>query len=175
MMGGMMGGDMGMGGDMSGGMGGMMGSMGSSMNSSAPTGTAEQIQRKTELLAARVRFDFESVQMAIVGTNGGTGIQKMLKEDQTKEKDTLDSILKEIKNTMKFMDEGPEGGLSQNTGGMMGGMMGMMSGDMTMMGTGNVSSKKQKKNASLKIDIPSVKDHLRELLIRYNEMLGIET
>ena len=79
---------------------------------------------------------------------------------------------------MKFMDEGPEEGLSQNTGGMMGGMggmMGMMGGDMTMMGTGNTSSKKQKKSASLKIDIPSVKDHLRELLIRYNEMLGIET
>lgn len=149
--GGMDGGMGGMGGGLAGGMGGMSGSI--------------QNRKSMEAIVARVQYGFESVQLAIKGKkDGGSGVKAMLNADDEKQAENiemLDAALEEIDSTNVFVQEGPKNGANAMMGGMGGGMGGGM--DMGMGGS------------TLNVDAGSMKDHLLEKKLKYNELLGIDS
>ena len=156
MGGGMMGGGMDMmgGGMGSGGMGagGMMGGAGS--------GSIQNV-KSLEAIAGRVEYGFDCIQRAVKGVKngGGEGVSAKLdesKEDQKEMKENLKVLLDEFDEMNKFIKEG-----SQTAGmDMMGGGMGM--------GMGATSE-------NVAVDANSLKDHLLEKKIKFNELLGIDS
>lgn len=160
MTGGMGGGSGGMGSmggmDMMGGGMGMSGGMGGGMS-----GTIQNA-KSMEAIVARIQYGFDSIQRAIKGVkNGGSGVQAKLSdsdEAQKAMKETLTKALDEFAEMNTFIKEGPS-----SSGGMMDmGGSGMMSG----MGTGS---------ANVNVDANSLKDHLLEKKIKFNELLGIDS
>ena len=162
----------GMGGGMSGGMGGMDmsggmggsgmggGGMGGGMN-----GTIQN-QKSMEAIVARVQYGFECIRRAISGSvkvkKGETnafGILSKFDEKDEKQAETIQMLkdaLTEFESTNTFVKEGPK---SANAYGGMTGMTGM---GMTGYST-------------LNVDANSMKDHLLEKKIRFNELLGINS
>lgn len=154
-MAGGMGGGMDMGGGM-GGLGGMSGGMGGGMSGSI------QNEKSMEAIVARVQYGFESIQLAIKGKkDGGAGVMSKFDANDEKQAETatmLQSALDEFQSTNEFIENGPT-----NAGGMMGGMTGGMSG---MMGGGT---------SNIKVDASSMKDHLLEKRMKFDDLLGIDS
>lgn len=158
-----MGGSGGMGGGMGGmdmmggGLGGMSGGMGGGMGGGM-SGTIQNA-KSMEAVVARIQYGFDCIQRAIKGVkNGGTGVQAKLSdsdEAQAAMKETLGKALAEFDEMNTFIKEGPS-----TSGGM-----GMM--DMSV-GMGSSS-------ANVNVDANSLKDHLLEKKIKFNELLGIDS
>lgn len=156
-MGGGMGGMSGGMGGMSGGMGGMGGGMGGTI----------QNQKSMEVIVARIQYGFECIQIGIKGKkSGGSGVLGKLDandEAQAEVVEMLNDALDEIAGTNKFIAEGPT-----TSSGMFGGTSGMGGmGGMTDM-YGGMSS-------NIKVDASSMKDHLLEKRINFNQLLGIDS
>lgn len=156
-MGGGMGGMSGGMGGMSGGMGGMGGGMGGTI----------QNQKSMEAIVARIQYGFECIQIGIKGKkSGGSGVLGKLDandEAQAEVVEMLNDALDEIAGTNKFIAEGPT-----TSSGMFGGTSGMGGmGGMTDM-YGGMSS-------NIKVDASSMKDHLLEKRINFNQLLGIDS
>ncbi len=156
-MGGGMGGMSGGMGGMSGGMGGMGGGMGGTI----------QNQKSMEAIVARIQYGFECIQIGIKGKkSGGCGVLGKLDandEAQAEVVEMLNDALDEIAGTNKFIAEGPT-----TSSGMFGGTSGMGGmGGMTDM-YGGMSS-------NIKVDASSMKDHLLEKRINFNQLLGIDS
>ncbi|MBR4833563.1 MAG: hypothetical protein IKU86_04405 [Thermoguttaceae bacterium] len=147
------------GGSMGGGPGGMSG---------GAMGGGQQSQKSLEAMVARVQHGFGAVQSAIKGVNGGSGVLAVLDEKDEKAaaaKETLNGVLEEIKNTNQFIVEGPK-----NQAGMMG-----MGGAMNA-GYGAQGGRGGKKGAFvIMVDSASMKDHLLQQKLRYNEFLGVDS
>ena len=156
--GGMAGGGM-AGGGMAGGMGGGMDSMSGGLGGGM--GGTIQNQKSLEAIVARIQYGFDSIRRAVSGVkNGGTGIQKLLLESdaaQKEAKEMLTKLLEEFDEMNTFISEGPKtgGGLGSGLGDYSGGMMNA--------------------NSSIRVDANSMKDHLLEKKIKFNELLGIES
>ena len=158
---------------MGGGMGGMSG---------------QQSQKSLEAMVARVQYGFDSVQAAIKGVDGGSGLLVVLggtvekkpggKKAPAEEvkidpedkvavaREMLNSVLEEIQNTNKFIAEGP-----QNQAGMMGMMGGAASAGMQMQG-----GRGGRGGATvIMVDSSSMKDHLLQQKLRYNALLGVDS
>ncbi len=160
-MGGGLGGGMGggsMGGGMGGGLGGGMDMMGGGMGGS--TGNIQNV-KSLEAIAGRIEYGFDCISRAVKGVkNSGEGVSAKLdeaKEDQKEMKDNLKSLVEEFEQTATFIKEG-----ASSTGGM--DMMGMGGG----MGMGATS-------ANVAVDANSLKDHLLQKKIKFNELLGIDS
>ena len=169
----------GMGGAMSGGPGGGMGgAMGGGMG-------GQQSQKSLEAMVARVQYGFDSVQAAIKGVDGGSGLLVVLggapekkpggkkapvEEVKIDPEDKvavarvmLNDVLAEIQNTNKFIAEGP-----QNQAGMMGmGAGGMMNAAAMQGGRGGA--------VGVMVDSASMKDHLLQQKLRFNALLGVDS
>ena len=169
-MGGMSGGMGGMGGgmgDMGGGMGGMGVSGGMSGGMGGGMGGTIQNQKSMEAIVARIQYGFECIQIGIKGKkSGGSGVLGKLDandEAQAEVVEMLNDALDEIAGTNKFIAEGPT-----TSSGMFGGTSGMGGmGGMTDM-YGGMSS-------NIKVDASSMKDHLLEKRINFNQLLGIDS
>ena len=152
-----MGGGMGMGSGM--GMGGGMsgGAMGGGMTGSGNIQNAKSL----EAIAARILYGFDSVERAVKGVkNGGQGVMAQLddsKEPEKEMKENLDTMIQEFAEMAEFVKNG-----SQSAGGMYGGMTG---GGMGMGATSDVVG----------ADANSLKNHLLEKRIKFDEILGIDS
>ncbi len=168
-----------------GGMGGAMGGPGGGMGGGATGGMGgQQSQKSLEAMVARVQYGFDSVQAAIKGVDGGSGLivalggtvekksggkkanaeeAKVDPEDKAAvARVMLNDVLTEIQNTNKFIAEGP-----QNQAGMMGmGAGGMMNAAMQG-GRGGA--------AGVMVDSASMKDHLLQQKLRFNALLGVDS
>ena len=167
-------------GAMSGGPGGSMGggAMGGGMG-------GPQSQKSLEAMVARVQYGFDSVQAAIKGVDGGSGLLVVLggapekkpggkkapvEEVKIDPEDKvavarvmLNDVLAEIQNTNKFIAEGP-----QNQAGMMGmGAGGMMNAAAMQGGRGGA--------VGVMVDSASMKDHLLQQKLRFNALLGVDS
>ncbi len=161
-MGGMTGGMGGMGGGM-GGMGGMGGGLGGGMGSGGlgggMSGTIQNV-KSLEAIAGRVEYGFDCIQHAVKGDKktAAKGVSASLdesKEDQKEMRDNLKTLLDEFEEMRTFIKEG-----SPQSGGMMG-----MGGGMSMGAT----------SENVAADANSLKDHLLEKKIKFNELLGIDS
>lgn len=167
------------GGAMSGGPGGGMG--GGAM------GGGQQSQKSLEAMVARVQYGFDSVQAAIKGVDGGSGLLVVLGGAPEKKpggkrapaeevkvdpedkvavaREMLNDVLEEIQNTNKFIAEGP-----QNPAGMMG-MGGAMASQAAMQG-----GRGGRGGATVvMVDSASMKDHLLQQKLRFNALLGVDS
>lgn len=168
-----------------GGMGGAMGGPGGGMSGGATGGMGgQQSQKSLEAMVARVQYGFDSVQAAIKGVDGGSGLivalggtvekksggkkanaeeAKVDPEDKAAvARVMLNDVLTEIQNTNKFIAEGP-----QNQAGMMGmGAGGMMNAAMQG-GRGGMGGPM--------VDSASMKDHLLQQKLRFNALLGVDS
>lgn len=164
------------GGSMGGGPGGMSGgAMGGGMG-------GQQSQKSLEAMVARVQYGFDSVQAAIKGVDGGSGLlvvlggapekkpggKKASAEEVVDPEDKvavarvlLNDVLQEFQNTNKFIAEGP-----QNQAGMMG-MGGNMGGAAMQGGRGGAGG--------VMVDSASMKDHLLQQKLRFNALLGVDS
>jgi hypothetical protein len=165
-----------------GGMGGAMGGPGASMGGATGGMGGQQSQKSLEAMVARVQYGFDSVQVAIKGVDGGSGLMVALggavekksggKKQPAEEvkidpedkaavaRVMLNDVLTEIQNTNKFIAEGP-----QNQAGMMMGAGGAMNaGAMGQGGMGGV-----------RVDSASMKDHLLQQKLRFNALLGVDS
>ena len=174
-MGGMSGGPGGMGGSMSGGLGGGMDMMGGGMpgmgggpggmsgGMGGGMGGGIQNQKTMEAIVARVQYGFECIQTAIKGKkDGGEGVLAKLDANDEKQADSakmLKDALDEFKSTNEFIAEGPKNG---------GNMMSM--GVSMDMGYGGAAM-----GSNIKVDASSMKDHLLEKKLKFNELLGIDS
>lgn len=143
-------------GGMSGGPGGAMGGMG-----------GQQSQKSLEAMVARVQHGFGAVQAAIKGAGGGSGALAVLDEKNEKAaaaKEMLNETLAEIENTNKFIVEGPK-----NPTGMAG-----MTGANYAAAQGGRGGR-GKKAFVIMVDSASMKDHLLQQKLRYNELLGVSS
>ncbi|MBR5243497.1 MAG: hypothetical protein IKW13_04610 [Thermoguttaceae bacterium] len=162
------------GGAMSGGPGGAMG--GGAIGGAG----AQQSQKSLEAMVARVQYGFDSVQAAIKGVDGGSGLLVVLGGSVEKKpggkkapveevnidpedkvavaRQMLNDVLQEIQNTNKFVAEGP-----QNQAGMMG-----MGGAAMMQGGRGVAG-------GVMVDSASMKDHLLQQKLRFNALLGVDS
>lgn len=162
--GGGMGGGMGSSGGMGGGMG--MGASGGMMGGAV----GQQSQKSLETIVAHVQYGFQSVQEAIEGADGKSGVVAKLTaaDEATKEaKTNLEFVVKEIEATAKFIAEGPEnGGMNAMMGGMgsSGGMYG-----------GGMNARGGKGAATIAVDSATLKDWLLEKKNGFNEILGIDS
>ena len=169
-----------------GGMGGAMGGgPGASMGGGAMGGGmgGQQSQKSLEAMVARVQYGFDSVQAAIKGVDGGSGLLVVLggsvekkggKKQPAEEvkvdpedkvavaRVMLNDVLTEIQNTNKFIAEGP-----QNQAGMMGMGASGMGGAATQGGRGGVGG--------VMVDSASMKDHLLQQKLRFNALLGVDS
>ena len=154
---GAMGGGMGMGSGM--GMGGGMsgGAMGGGM---AGSGNIQNV-KSLEAIAARILYGFDSIERAVKGVkNGGQGVLAQLDDSKDAEKEmkaNLDTMIQEFAEMAEFVKNG-----SQSAGGMYGGMTG---GGMGMGAT----------SAAVGADANSLKNHLLEKRIKFDELLGIDS
>ncbi|MBQ2790831.1 MAG: hypothetical protein IJE97_14440, partial [Thermoguttaceae bacterium] len=169
----------GMGGAMSGGPGGGMGgAMGGGMG-------GQQSQKSLEAMVARVQYGFDSVQAAIKGVDGGSGLLVVLGGSVEKKpsgrkapaeeakidpedkvavaREMLNDVLEEIKNTNQFIAEGP-----QNQAGMMGMGGAAASAQMQMQGGRGGAT-------VIMVDSASMKDHLLQQKLRFNALLGVDS
>jgi len=159
---------------MGGGMGGMSG---------------QQSQKSLEAMVARVQYGFDSVQAAIKGVDGGSGLLVVLggavekkpggKKAPAEEvkidpedkvavaREMLNSVLEEIKNTNQFIAEGP-----QNPAGMMG--MGGAGAYAAMQMQGGRGGRGGGATVIM-VDSSSMKDHLLQQKLRYNALLGVDS
>lgn len=169
-----------------GGMGGAMGGPGGGMSGGAMGGGmgGQQSQKSLEAMVARVQYGFDSVQAAIKGVDGGSGLivalggtvekksggkKANVEEAKVDPEDKaavarvmLNDVLTEIQNTNKFIAEGP-----QNQAGMMGmGAGGMMNAGMQG-GRGGMGGPM--------VDSASMKDHLLQQKLRFNALLGVDS
>ena len=169
-----------------GGMGGAMGGPGGGMSGGAMGGGmgGQQSQKSLEAMVARVQYGFDSVQAAIKGVDGGSGlivalggtVEKKSGGKKTNAEEVkvdpedkaavarvmLNDVLTEIQNTNKFIAEGP-----QNQAGMMGmGAGGMMNAGMQG-GRGGMGGPM--------VDSASMKDHLLQQKLRFNALLGVDS
>lgn len=132
--------------------GGMPGAGGSSFV--APTDPL--VIEKIENVIARVKFDFDSVLQAINGTGQKTGVKAVLTDKEKDATELLNKISGEIKKTYEFLDGGA-------------------SGPAPAPKKARGAKKKQAAGPSgPRVDIPLIKDHLEEELIRYKEILGVD-
>lgn len=167
------------------GGGAMGGGPGSSMGGGAMGGGmgGQQSQKSLEAMVARVQYGFDSVQAAIKGVDGGSGLLVVLggavekkpggKKAAAEEvkidpedkvavaRQMLNDVLQEFQNTNKFIAEGP-----QNQAGMMG-MGGNMGGAMMQGGRGAAGG--------VMVDSASMKDHLLQQKLRFNALLGVDS
>ena len=140
-------------------MGGMPGggTMGGGMTGSGNIQNAKSL----EAIAARILYGFDSIERAVKGVkNGGQGVLAQLDDanDAEKEmKENLDTMVKEFSEMAEFVKNG-----SQGAGGMYGGMTG---GGMGMGATSDVVG----------ADANSLKNHLLEKRIKFDEILGIDS
>ncbi len=154
------------------GLGGATSSMGGpgGMTGGA-AGGGQQSQKSLEAMVARVQHGFGAVQLAIKGVDGGSGVLAVLDEKDEKAaaaKETLDGVLTEIQNTNQFIVEGPK---NQAAMAGMGAMGGAASAGYAAQGGG-----RGKKNAFvIMVDSASMKDHLLQQKLRYNEFLGVDS
>lgn len=169
-------------GTMGGGPGGGMsgGAMGGGMG-------GQQSQKSLEAMVARVQYGFDSVQVAIKGVDGGSGLSVVLggapekksggKKAPAEEvkvdpedkvavaREMLNDVLEEIQNTNKFIAEGPQnptgmmgmGGAAMNPAAMQGGRGGRGGATVIM------------------VDSASMKDHLLQQKLRFNALLGVDS
>ena len=163
------------GGSMGGGPGGMSGGAMGGMG-------GQQSQKSLEAMVARVQYGFDSVQAAIKGVDGGSGLlvvlggapekkpggKKASAEEVVDPEDKvavarvlLNDVLQEFQNTNKFIAEGP-----QNQAGMMG--MGGNMGGASMQGGRGVAG-------GVMVDSASMKDHLLQQKLRFNALLGVDS
>lgn len=165
---------------------GGMGGPGGGMSGGAMGGGmgGQQSQKSLEAMVARVQYGFDSVQAAIKGVDGGSGLivalggtvekksggkkanaeeVKVDPEDKAAvARVMLNDVLTEIQNTNKFIAEGP-----QNQAGMMGmGAGGMMNAGMQG-GRGGMGGPM--------VDSASMKDHLLQQKLRFNALLGVDS
>lgn len=172
-----------------GGMGGAMGGPGGGMSGGAMGGGmgGQQSQKSLEAMVARVQYGFDSVQAAIKGVEGGSGLLVVLggsvekkpggKKASAEEvkvdpedkvavaREMLNSVLEEIKNTNQFIAEGPQnptgamgmGGAAMNPAAMQGGRGGRGGATVIM------------------VDSTSMKDHLLQQKLRFNALLGVDS
>lgn len=170
---------------------GGMGGPGGGMSGGAMGGGmgGQQSQKSLEAMVARVQYGFDSVQAAIKGVDGGSGLivalggtvekksggkksggknapAEEVKVDPNDKvavaRDMLNDVLQEIQNTNKFIAEGP-----QNQAGMMGmGAGGMMNAGMQG-GRGGMGGPM--------VDSASMKDHLLQQKLRFNALLGVDS
>lgn len=157
-----------------GGMGGAMGGM-----------SGQQSQKSLEAMVARVQYGFDSVQAAIKGVDGGSGLLVVLggsvekkggKKASAEEakvdpedkvavaREMLNDVLEEIQNTNKFIAEGP-----QNPTGAMG-MGGAMNAAAMQGGRGGRGGA-----TVIMVDSASMKDHLLQQKLRFNALLGVDS
>ena len=173
-----------------GGMGGAMGGPGGSMGGGAMGGGmgGQQSQKSLEAMVARVQYGFDSVQAAIKGVEGGSGLLVVLGGSVEKKpggkkaaaeevkvdpedkvavaREMLNSVLEEIKNTNQFIAEGP-----QNQAGMMGMGGAAASAQMQMQG-----GRGGRGGATvIMVDSNSMKDHLLQQKLRFNALLGVDS
>lgn len=145
-------GEPGMGDPSAGMMPGMPGGGGSSFV--APTDPL--VIEKINNVIARVKFDFDSVLQAINGVGNKTGVKAVLTDKEKDSIELLDRVSVEIKKTYDFLDNGTTGPVPAKK-------------------APRGSRKKQSAGPAVpRVDIPLIKDHLEEQLIRYKEILGIE-
>ncbi len=174
-----------------GGMGGAMGGPGGGMSGGAMGGGmgGQQSQKSLEAMVARVQYGFDSVQAAIKGVDGGSGLLVVLggsvekkpggKKASAEEvkvdpedkvavaREMLNSVLEEIKNTNQFIAEGPQ----NPTGTMgMGGMGGAMNAAAMQGGRGGRGGA-----TVIMVDSTSMKDHLLQQKLRFNALLGVDS
>ena len=161
--GGMGGGMGGMSGGM-GGMGGMSGGMGGGLGGGGMGGGTIQNVKSLEAIAGRIEYGFDCIQHAVKGDKktAAKGVSASLdesKEDQKEMQDNLKTLLDEFDEMQTFIKEGaPQSGGMMGMGGGMGGGMGM----------GATSE-------NVAVDANSLKDHLLEKKIKFNELLGIDS
>ena len=172
-----------------GGMGGAMGGPGGGMGGGAMGGGmgGQQSQKSLEAMVARVQYGFDSVQAAIKGVDGGSGLLVVLGGSVEKKggkkaspeeakidpedkvavaREMLNDVLEEIQNTNKFIAEGP-----QNPTGMMGaGAGGMMNAAAMQGGRGGRGGA-----TVIMVDSASMKDHLLQQKLRFNALLGVDS
>ncbi len=165
---------------------GGMGGPGGGMSGGAMGGGmgGQQSQKSLEAMVARVQYGFDSVQAAIKGVDGGSGLLVVLggtvekkggKKASAEEvkvdpedkvavaRAMLNDVLTEIQNTNKFIAEGP-----QNQAGMMGmGAGGMMNAAAMQSGRGGA--------VGVMVDSASMKDHLLQQKLRFNALLGVDS
>lgn len=156
-----------------GGMGASGGMMGGGMGSSGGMmggAVGQQSQKSLETVVARVQYGFESIQEAIEGSDGKSGVVAKLTADDeaTKEaKANLTTVVEEIEATVKFIAEGPkDGGMAGGMGGMYGGASSGMYGGMNARGG---------KGAKIAVDSATLKDWLLEKKNGFNEILGVDS
>ena len=120
-----------------------------------------QNAKSLEAIAARILYGFDSVERAVKGVkNGGQGVLAQLddsKQPEKEMKENLDTMIKEFAEMAEFVKNG-----SQSAGGMYGGMTG---GGMGMGATSDVVG----------ADANSLKNHLLERRIKFDEILGIDS
>lgn len=154
-------GGMGGSGGMGGGMDMMGGGMGSGMGGMGGTSGSIQNVKSLEAVAGRVEYGFDCIQRAVKGVkNQGEGVAAKLDdnaEDQKEMKENLTKMLDEFEEMTTFIKEGSQSN-SFGMGGMTGGMGGM----------GATSE-------NVAVDANSLKDHLLEKKIKFNELLGIDS
>jgi len=149
----------------------------------------QQSQKSLEAMVARVQYGFDSVQAAIKGVDGGSGLLVVLggsvekkpggKKASAEEvkvdpedkvavaREMLNSVLEEIKNTNQFIAEGPQ----NPTGTMgMGGMGGAMNAAAMQGGRGGRGGA-----TVIMVDSTSMKDHLLQQKLRFNALLGVDS
>ncbi|MBQ6828156.1 MAG: hypothetical protein IJO46_09105, partial [Thermoguttaceae bacterium] len=138
-----------------------------------------------EAMVARVQYGFDSVQAAIKGVDGGSGLLVVLGGSVEKKpsgrkapaeeakidpedkvavaREMLNDVLEEIKNTNQFIAEGP-----QNQAGMMGMGGAAASAQMQMQGGRGGAT-------VIMVDSASMKDHLLQQKLRFNALLGVDS
>lgn len=150
-----------------GGMGSGPGEMGSEMGDpmmggmgAAPSMSAQSVEKVRNIIG-RIKFDFESVQNAISGPDGKSGIKLHLNDQQKDVAKLLDDILVEISDLNDFLDNGKKD----------------PSGNAAPARKTSKRGKRGKKTGPdpPKVTIPEIKDYLDEMQIRLKELLNIET
>ena len=110
-----------------------------------------------ELVLGQVKYDLESVRMAISGSEGGAGVQSLVKEDDAESKALLNTILSEINKTVLFLDFGPDS----------------LAEDFDPKKIKTPGGRRNQKVYS--VDTPMVKEFISDQVIHYRELSGEDT